>query len=89
MWLIPRAALAIDIKTSNDIMSVDSKTYYIYHWSFLYGKNILSHTTWECKYHNRKLGDQGYYVDTCGKNAKKIQKYIDPFTSEPVSKGKG
>lgn len=52
-------------------------------------KNILSHTTWECKYHNRKLGDQGYYVDTCGKNAKKIQKYIDPFTSEPVSKGKG
>ena len=53
------------------------------------------------------IGIFGYYVDTVGKNAKKIQEYIqnqlkedleydqmtlkeyiDPFTGEPVKKGR-
>ena len=59
------------------------------------------------KYGNRKFWCRGYYVDTVGKNAKKIEEYIknqlqddiaydqlslkefiDPFTGEPVIKGK-
>ena len=59
------------------------------------------------KYRNREFWCRGYYVDTCGKNANKIQEYIknqlmedqtydqlslkeyiDPFTGEPVMKGK-
>lgn len=59
------------------------------------------------KYENRKFWCRGYYVDTVGKNAKKIEAYIknqiqdeiaydqlslkefiDPFTGEPVTKGK-
>ena len=42
------------------------------------------------------IGIFGYYVDTVGKNAKKIQEYdqmtlkeyIDPFTGEPVKQSK-
>lgn len=63
-----------------------------------------------CPYHyytNRHFWCRGYYVDTVGKNAKKIQEYIqnqlkndleydqltlneyiDPFTGEPVKKGR-
>ena len=59
------------------------------------------------KYGNRRFWCRGYYVDTVGKNAKKIQEYIqnqlkndleydqltlneyiDPFTGEPVKKGR-
>ncbi len=59
------------------------------------------------KYGNRHFWCRGYYVDTVGKNAKKIQEYIqnqlkndleydqltlneyiDPFTGEPVKKGR-
>ena len=59
------------------------------------------------KYRNREFWCRGYYVDTVGKNAKKIQEYIqnqlkndleydqltlneyiDPFTGEPVKKGR-
>jgi putative transposase len=59
------------------------------------------------KYGNRHFWCRGYYVDTVGKNEKKIQEYIqkqlqedmladqisineyyDPFTGEPVKKGK-
>jgi putative transposase len=59
------------------------------------------------KYGNRHFWCRGYYVDTVGKNAKKIEEYIrnqlaedklndqislkeyiDPFTGEPVLKGK-
>ena len=59
------------------------------------------------KFRNREFWCRGYYVDTVGKNAKKIQEYIqkqfqedmladqisiseyvDPFTGEPVKKGK-
>ena len=59
------------------------------------------------KYRSREFWCRGYYVDTAGKNAKKIQEYIqnqlkddleydqmtlkeyiDPFTGEPVMKGK-
>ena len=58
-------------------------------------------------YRNREFWCKGYYVDTVGKNAKKIQEYIqnqlkndleydqltlneyiDPFTGEPVKKGR-
>ncbi|MBO6155321.1 MAG: hypothetical protein J6O60_07765 [Lachnospiraceae bacterium] len=41
-------------------------------------KNSLAHTRWECKYHNgnRRFLCRGYYVDTVGKNAKKIEEYI-------------
>ena len=59
------------------------------------------------KYENRHFWCRGYYVDTVGKNAKRIgeyiknqlqedittdqltlKEYIDPFTGEPVNKGK-
>lgn len=58
-------------------------------------------------YGNRKFWCREYYVDTCGKNAKKIEEYIrnqllddqaynqlslkefiEPFTGEPVEKGR-
>lgn len=42
----------------------------------------------ENKYGNRHFWCRGYYVDTVGKNAKKIQEYIDPFTGESVKQNK-
>ena len=78
---------------------------------YLKGKSSLmifdKHANMKYKYGNRTFWCRGYYVDTCGKNAKKIQEYIknqlmddqaydqlslkefiDPFTGEPVVKGK-
>ena len=78
---------------------------------YLKGKSSLMifdrHANLKYKYGNRKFWCRGYYVDTCGKNAKKIKEYIknqlmddqaydqlslkeyiDPFTGEPVIKGK-
>ena len=78
---------------------------------YLKGKSSLMifdrHANLKYKYGNRKFWCRGYYVDTCGKNAKKIEEYIknqlmddqaydqlslkeyiDPFTGEPVVKGK-
>ena len=78
---------------------------------YLKGKSSLMifdrHANLKYKYGNRKFCCRGYYVDTVGKNAKKIQEYIknqlqddqaydqlslkeyiDPFTGEPVIKGK-
>ena len=65
------------------------------------------HANLKYKYGNRHFRCRGYYVDTVGKNEKKIQEYIqkqlqedmladqisineyyDPFTGEPVKKGK-
>ena len=47
---------------------------------YLKGKSSLMifdrHANLKYKYGNRKFGCRGYYVDTCGKNAKKIQEYI-------------
>ena len=78
---------------------------------YLKGKSSLMiferHANLKYKYGNRHFWCRGYYVDTVGKNAKKIEEYIrnqlqedleydqmslkeyiDPFTSEPVIKGK-
>ena len=78
---------------------------------YLKGKSSLmifdSHANLKYKYGNRHFWCRGYYVDTVGKNAKKIEEYIrnqlaedklndqislkeyiDPFTGEPVLKGK-
>ena len=78
---------------------------------YLMGKSSLMifdrHANLKYKYGNSKFWCRGYYVDTCGKNANKIQEYIknqlmedqacdqlslkeyiDPFTGEPVMKGK-
>lgn len=78
---------------------------------YLKGKSSLMifdrHANLKYKYGNRKFWCRDYYVDTCGKNAKKIKEYIknqlmddqaydqlslkeyiDPFTGEPVIKGK-
>ena len=78
---------------------------------FLKGKSSLliheRHGNLKHKYGNRIFWCRGYYVDTVGKNAKKIEEYIknqlqedleydqmslkeyiDPFTGEPVQKGK-
>ena len=78
---------------------------------YLKGKSSLMifdrHANLKYKYGNRKFWCRGYYVDSVGKNAKKIEEYIrnqiqddqaydqlslkeyiDPFTGEPVSKGK-
>ena len=65
---------------------------------YLKGKSTLMiferHANLKYKYGNRHFWCRGYYVDTVGKNAKKIQEYIqnqlkeeeyiDPFTGEPV-----
>ena len=78
---------------------------------YLKGKSSLmifeKHANLKYKYGNRHFWCRGYYVDTVGKNAKKIQEYIqnqlkkdleydqltlneyiDPFTGEPVRKGR-
>ena len=78
---------------------------------YLKGKSSLMiferHAILKYKYGNRHFWCRGYYVDTVGKNAKKIEEYIrkqlqedieydqmtlseyiDPFTGEPVNKGK-
>jgi putative transposase len=78
---------------------------------YLRGKSSLiifdRHANLKYKYGNRHFWCRGYYVDTVGKNEKKIQEYIqkqlqedmladqisineyyDPFTGEPVKKGK-
>ena len=78
---------------------------------YLKGKSSLmifeKHANLKYKYGNRHFWCRGYYVDTVGKNAKKIQEYIqnqlkndleydqltlneyiDPFTGEPVKKGR-
>lgn len=78
---------------------------------YLNGKSSLMtferHADLKYKYGNRHFWCRGYYVDTVGKNAKKIEEYIrnqlqedleydqmslkeyiDPFTGEPVKKGK-
>ena len=47
---------------------------------FLKGKSSLiifeRHSNLKYKYGNRQLWCRGYYVDTAGKNAKKIAEYI-------------
>lgn len=47
---------------------------------YLKGKSTLMiferHVNLKYKYGNRYFGCRGYYVDTVGKNAKKIQEYI-------------
>jgi len=78
---------------------------------YLKGKSSLMifdrHANLKYKYGNRHFWCRGYYVDTAGKNTKKIAEYIrnqlqedatadqlslveyiDPFTGEPVKKGK-
>ena len=78
---------------------------------YLKGKSALMifdrHANLKYKYGNRHFWSRGYYVDTVGKNKKKIaeyiknqlhedsvadqlslQEYVDPFTGEPVLKGK-
>ena len=78
---------------------------------YIKGKSSLMifdrHANLKYKYGNRNFWCRGYYVDTVGKNAKKIaeyvrnqlkedyttdqitlKEYIDPFTGEPVNKGK-
>ena len=78
---------------------------------YLKGKSSLMiferHANLKYIYGNRHFWCRGYYVDTVGKNAKKIQEYIrnqlqedleydqillkeyiDPFTGEPVERGK-
>ena len=78
---------------------------------YLKGKSSLMiferHASLKYKYGNRHFWCRGYFVDTVGKNAKKIEEYIrnqlkedeeydqmslkeyvDPFTGEPVKKGK-
>jgi putative transposase len=78
---------------------------------YLKGKSSLiifdRHANLKYKYGNRHFWRRGYFVDTVGKNAKRIQEYIkrqlqedstvdqismkeymDPFTGEPVNKGK-
>lgn len=78
---------------------------------YLKGKSSLMiydrHANLKYKYGNRRFWCRGYYVDTVGRNEKKIAEYVrnqlqedalsdqiglreyfDPFTGEPVKKGK-
>ena len=53
---------------------------------YLKGKSSLMiherHGNFKYKYGNRSFWCRGYYVDTAGKNAKKIQEYIKNQTKE-------
>ena len=78
---------------------------------YLKGKSSLMiferHANLKYKYGNRHFWCRGYYVDTVGRNEKKIEEYVrnqlqedqitdqiglqeyfDPFTGEPIQKGK-
>ena len=78
---------------------------------YLKGKSSLMifdrHANLKYKYGNRHFWCRDYYVDTVGRNEKRIREYVrnqlqediaadqismkeftDPFTGEPVSKGK-
>ena len=61
---------------------------------YLKGKSSLMifdrHASLKYKYGNRNFWRRGYYVDTAGKNAKKIQEYIrnqlqEDFTKDQIS----
>ncbi len=61
---------------------------------YLKGKSSLMifdrHASLKYKYGNRHFWCRGYYVDTAGKNAKKIQAYIrnqlkEDFTKDQIS----
>ena len=61
---------------------------------YLKGKSSLMifdrHASLKYKYGNRNFWCRGYYVDTAGKNAKKIQEYIrnqlkEDFTKDQIS----
>ena len=56
---------------------------------FLKGKSSLiifeRHSNLKYKYGNRQFWRRGYYVDTAGKNAKKIAEYIqNQLKEEPI-----
>lgn len=55
---------------------------------YLKGKSTLMiferHANLKYKYGNRHFGCRGYYVDTVGKNAKKIQEYIQNQLKEDI-----
>ncbi len=57
--------------------------------AYLKGKSSLiifdRHTNLKYKYGNRHFWCRGYYVDTVGKNAKKIQEYIQRQQQEDAS----
>lgn len=61
---------------------------------YIKGKSSLMifdrHASLKYKYGNRHFWCRGYYVDTAGKNAKKIQEYIrnqlkEDFTKDQIS----
>ena len=60
-----------------EILPSISVSYFV---GYLKGKSTLMiferHTNLKYKYGNRPFWCRGYYVDTVGKNAKKIQEYI-------------
>jgi len=93
------------------LVSIQPKISIASFMGYLKGKSSLmifdQHANMKYRYGNREFWCRGYYVDTVGKNAKKIQEYIqsqikedleydqmtlkeyiDPFTGEPVKKGK-
>ena len=55
---------------------------------YLKGKSTLMiferHANLKYKYGNRHFWSRGYYVDTVGKNAKKIQEYIQKQLKEDL-----
>lgn len=55
---------------------------------FLKGKSSIilhqRHGNWKYKYGNRSFWCRGYYVDTAGKNAKKIAEYIENQLKEDM-----
>jgi putative transposase len=93
------------------LLKIPPKYSVSYVMGYLKGKSALMifdrHANLKYKYGSRHFWCRGYYVDTAGKNAKKIEsyirnqlqedstadqislvEYIDPFTGEPVKKGK-
>lgn len=49
-----------------------------------YANDIERHANLKYKYGNRHFWCRGYYVDTVGKNAKKIQEYIQNQLKEDL-----
>lgn len=62
------------------LVEIPPKTSISSFMGFLKGKSsLMIHEKWgnmKFKYRNREFWCRGYYVDTAGKNAKKIQEYI-------------
>ena len=71
------------------LVSIPPKTSVASFVGYLKGKSTLMifdrHANLKYKYGNRHFWCRGYYVDTVGKNAKKIEEYIRTQLQEDIA----